>query len=169
MRESQWLFRELQGFGVTEQWHIASIDSPGGGRSYAKALLASVQELSKILPPGGQKPLLVCDREAAAIVGMQLSKFQPHLSGVVFVGSGAMPVPTIKKLGQFPVRYVSLAGYPGSKSIDRTLQFLKARQGDGQNAPDVSLLHERQEPWLYGIARSRRELRTFAAQVFGER
>lgn len=166
MRESQWLMQELQGFGVTEGWHVAAIDSPGGGRPFGKALLASLQALPKILPTGGQKPLLVCDREAAAIVGMQIGTFQPHLSGIVMVGSGAMPVPAIKKLGRFPVRYVSLRGYPGSKSIERTIQYLEA---SGQDAYDVAMLHERQEPWLYGVARSRKELRTFAVQVFGER
>lgn len=169
MRESNWLLQELAGFGVTEKWHVATMGSPGGGRPYAKALLAAIQALPKVLSTGGIKPLLVCDREAASVVGMQLTKFQPHISGVVFVGSGAMPGPTIAKLGSFPVRFVSLAGYPASRAVDRTMQYLESRRKAATSVVDVALLHDRQEPWMFGVSRSLPELRTFAVQVFGER
>ncbi|MGK0202444.1 MAG: hypothetical protein ACI9S9_001511 [Planctomycetota bacterium] len=169
MRESSWLLQELAGFGVTEKWHIATVGSPGGGRPYANALFATLQALPKVLPTGGRKPLLVCDREAAAVVGIQLTKFLPHISGVVFVGSGAMPGPAIAKLGSLPVRFVSLAGYPGSAAVDRTLQYLAAKRKAGKSMPDITLLHGRQEPWLFGVSRSLPELRMFAEQVFSER
>jgi hypothetical protein len=169
MRESNWLLQELAGFGVSEKWHIATMDSPGGGRPYAKALLAAIRALPKVLPTGGTKPLLVCDREAAAVVGMQLTKFLPHISGVVFVGGGAMPGAAIDKLGSFPVRYVSLASYPGSAVVDRTLQYLQAQRKVGKSVADIALLHDRQEPWMFGVSRSLPELRAFAVQLFGKR
>ncbi len=169
MRESNWLLQELAGFGVTEKWHIATVDSPGGGRPYAKTLLATIQALPKVLPTGGTKPLLVCDREAAAVVGLQLAKFAPYISGVVFVGGGGIPGPSLAKLGDLPIRFVSLAGYPGSAAADRTLQYLVAQQKAGKSALDVARLHDRQEPWMFGVSRSLPELRAFAVQVFGER
>src|SRR5690606_28120333 len=109
------------------------LDSPGGGRPYAQALLAALKALPGVLPTGGAKPLLVCDREAASVVGMQLAHFQDHICGVVFVGSGAMPPNVIAKLGDLPVRYVDLAGYPASVAVARTLQYLRL-QGDGGTA-----------------------------------
>jgi hypothetical protein len=169
MRESNWLLQELASFGIAEKWHIATLDSPGGGRPYAKALLAAIQALPKVLPTGGTKPLLVCDREAAAVVGIQFTKFQPHISGVVFVGGGAMPGSALAKLGSFPVRYVSLAGYPGSAVVDRTLAHLQGLREQGKSAPDVALLHDRREPWMFGVSLSLPELREFAVQVFGKR
>ena len=169
MREANWLLQEIAGFGVTEQWHVVCCDSPGGGRPYRDALLAALQALPQVLPTGGQLPLLVCDREAASIVGMQLTMFQPYISGVVLVGGGAMPPNVIAKLGDFPVRYVSLHGYPGAIAIERTLQFLAAKppeQQDANGTLDVAMLHERPEPWLFGVSRSLPELRRFATQVF---
>jgi len=169
MRESNWLSRELGDFGVAEQWHVVTCDSPGGGRPFAKALLATLQALPSVLSTGGQKPLIVCDREAAGVVGLQLQKFRPHISGAVFVGGGAIPARAAKQLQGLPVRMVKLSGYPGTRAIDRMLTFVGALKKEGGEAPDISLLHERQEPWLFGVARSRAELRTFATQVFGER
>lgn len=169
MREGSWLWRELGDFGVAEQWHVVACDSPGGGRPFGKALLATLQSLPSVLSTGGQKPLLVCDREAAGVVSLQLPKFRAHISGVVFVGGGAIPPNAVKQLQGLPVRMVKLAGYPGTRAIDRMLTYVGAIEKEGGEALDISLLHERQEPWLFGIARSRAELRAFAAQVFGER
>ena len=80
-----------------------------------------------------------------------------------------MPPNVIAKLGDFPVRYVSLHGYPGAIAIERTLQFLAAKppeQQDANGTLDVAMLHERPEPWLFGVSRSLPELRRFATQVF---
>ena len=169
MREASWLMRELGDFGVAEQWHLACFDSPGGGRPYAKVLLQVLKVLPQLLPTDGQKPLLVCDREAASIVGMQLLKFKPHISGVVFVGSGAMPVKVIAQLGKLPVRFVSLSGYPGSVAVDRTLQYLDLQRAAGEPVPDVSMLHDREEPWMFGVSRSLDEIHDFTVQLFGRR
>jgi hypothetical protein len=168
MREANWLLRELGDFGEQEQWHLACFDSPGGGRPYVEALLAAIKALPKVLLTGGKKPLLVCDREAASVVGMQLAKFQPHISGLVLVGSGALPAQAIANLGDLPVRYVALHGYPATMSVERTLQYLKLQQAAGKKLPDVAMLHARQEPWAFGVSRSLVEIRQFAKRVFGD-
>lgn len=169
MREANWLMRELGNFGAAEQWHLACFDSPGGGRPYAKALVEVLKSLPELLPSDGRKPLLVCDREAASIVGMQLLKFKPLISGVVFVGSGAMSVKVIAQLGELPVRFVSLSGYPGSAAVARTLQYLDLQRGAGEQVANVSMLHDREEPWMFGVSRSLGEIHDFAVQVFGKR
>ncbi len=169
MRESNWLWRELGDFGVEQQWHVVCCDSPGGGRPYAKALLSTIQALPEVLATGGQKPLLVCDREAAAVVALQLAKFRPHISGVVFVGGGAIPARTVEQLAGLPVRMLALAGYPGSRAIERMTIYVDSLRKSGKPVPDISRLHDRAEPWLFGVPRSRQELAAFATQVFGRR
>lgn len=169
MRESNWLWRELGDFGVEQQWHVVCCDSPGGGRPYANALLSTIRALPQVLVTGGQKPLLVCDREAAGVVSLQLAQFLPHISGVVFVGGGAIPARTVEQLAGLPVRMLSLAGYPASRSIERMTFYVDSLRSAGKPVPDISRLHDRDEPWLFGVSRSRKELTTFATQVFGER
>lgn len=169
MREASWLWRELGDFGVEQQWHIVCCDSPGGGRPYGKALLATIQALPEVLATGGQKPLLVCDREAAAVVALQLAQFRPHISGVVFVGGGAIPARTVTQLEGLPVRMLSLAGYPGSRGVERMKLYVESLGKAGKPVPDIAMLHDRAEPWLFGVSRSRKELASFATQVFGER
>lgn len=169
VREANWLLRELGDFGRSQNWNLAVFDSPGGGRPYPAALLSSLQALAEVLPAGGRKPLLVCDREAAAVVAMQLSKFAPHICGVVLVGSGAMPVQVVDGLDGLPVRFVSLEGYPAARSIDRLMAFVEARKPEQNEGLDLGWLHVRREPWLYGVARSQQELTSFAARLFSQR
>lgn len=169
LRESTWLANEMKDFGQKDGWHVAFVDSPGGGRPFADAMLSALKALPQVLPTGGQKPLLVCDREAASVVAMRLNRFAPYIGGVVFVGGGAMPKPVVEGLGQLPVRLVKLANYPGTRAIDRLATFLTARVQRGQVAPDVRVLHERELPWLFGVSRSAAEIREFALDVFGQR
>jgi len=168
VREGNWLMRELGDFGVAEQWNVVAFDSPGGGRPYPAALLASLQSLAEVVPTEG-KPLLVCDREAAAVVAMQLSRFAPHICGVVLVGGGAMPAAVLDKLDGLPVRFVALDGYPGSNGIERLMTFVRARSKQQNAELDFGMLHERVTPWCFGPSWSRAELEAFAARLFSQR
>ncbi|MFK7742502.1 MAG: hypothetical protein AB8H80_19470, partial [Planctomycetota bacterium] len=100
-REGDWLLAKLAAVASAGQpggeerggfdfgggkWHLVSCDSPGGGRKYAQTLLAALQALPKVLALGAGKPLLVCDREAAAVVALHLQRFRRHVAGVVLVG-----------------------------------------------------------------------------------
>ena len=80
-----------------------------------------------------------------------------------------MPKGVVDQLGDLPVRMVALAGYPGSRAIDRMISFVDTMGASGKSKPDIALLHDRQEPWLFGVARSRSELAAFAAKVFADR
>lgn len=166
-RSALWLERELGSFGRARGWNVVCVDSPGGGRPYAKALLQTVQHLPELLPPGDRKPLLVCDREAAAVVALHLGEFREHISGLVLVGAGSLPKQAVAALGSLPVRLVLLHGYPGSRSIQRLLDYVAVRSRQGEHRPDVELLHDRELPWPFGVGLSLAEIEAFAESVFG--
>lgn len=168
-RSGEWTMRELGDFGLEDGWNVCVLDSPGGGRAYAAALRGALAALPEVLPTDGSRPLLVCDREAAAVVGMQLAKLRPSLSGVVLIGAGAVPAPVLGALEGLPVRAVKLSGYPASVTIDRLLAYLDAQGPARREAIDLELLHERPTPWPYGPARSLAELRAFARRCFEAR
>ena len=173
VRDARWLYREIGDFGRAAKWNLALFDSPGGGRAYGAALLRALQDLPSVLPSDGSKPLLVCDREAAAVVGIQLAKFRPWVSGVVFVGAGVVPAPSLAALGGLPVRFVELSGYPGSAGIRRMMEYMDSRAGDerqdeGQQAR-FERLHARPTPWPFGVALSLVEIQAFGEQLFGPR
>ena len=117
----------------------------------------------------GGEPPWVQDPLHRARVALHLSKFRPHISGVVLVGVAAIPMRTVEQLADLPVRMVALAGYPGSPSVERMMVYVESLRKAGKQVPDIARLHDRAEPWLFGVSRSRKELTSFATQVFGER
>jgi len=164
-RAPGWLQHQLGGFGVEQDWNVVCIESPGGSRPFRDDLLAALDALGDVLPCDG-KPLLVCDREAGAIVAMHLAQFAPKLRALVTVGSGAMPLAAFDALQDVPVRMVALAGYSGSASVDRMIALVEQRARDGKLTPDIERLHPRRLPWPFGVVLSRDELTAFARACF---
>lgn len=168
-RSGAWQLRELGAFGVEDGWNVCALASPGGGRPYAAAVRGALAALPEVLPSDGVKPVLVCDREAAAVVGIQLAQLRPLISGLVLIGAGAVPARALPALEGLPVRVVKLAGYPASAAVDRLIAYLDA-QGEGDRRRfDLELLHERATPWPYGPAWSSAELQVFARRCFASR
>ncbi|MCB9879750.1 MAG: hypothetical protein H6835_19315 [Planctomycetes bacterium] len=156
----------LGDFARDGRFHVACMGSPGGGRPFAEALLAALEALPKLLPTGGRKPLLVCDREAAAVVGLRVQEFAPHLAGLVLVGAGGMSQRGVAAADGLPVRIVRLAGYPASESLTRLHDFAVAERTAGRPAPDVARLDERELPWLFGVPLCAAAIEAFAAELF---
>ncbi|MFK7742956.1 MAG: hypothetical protein AB8H80_21770, partial [Planctomycetota bacterium] len=76
-----------------------------------------------------------------------------------------MPTAVVEQLAGLPVRFVRLAGYPGTRAIGRMLDYFEGMP-QGAERPDAALLHDRELPWLYGVAGSFAEIDEFAAEVF---
>lgn len=169
VRDARWLNREIGDFGRAAGWNLALFDSPGGGRAYGANLLSALRELPRVLPSDGSKPLLVCDREAAAVVGIQLAKFRPWISGVVLVGACVVPAPALAALEGLPVRVVELAGYPGSGGIRRMMAYLESRPDDQRQQLQIERLHARPTAWPFGVALSLVEIQAFGEQLFAPR
>jgi hypothetical protein len=128
-----------------------------------------LEALPAVFETDGPKPVLVCDREAAAVVGIQLAKLRPLVSGVVLIGAGAIPAPTLRALEDLPVRTLKLSGYPASVAIDRLMEYVAGQERADREDLDLALLHERPTPWPYGAASSAAELRAFARRCFEAR
>jgi hypothetical protein len=163
------LLRDLGDFGVGDGFGVVVFDSPGAGVRYIDALLSSLEALPKVLPLGEQKPVLVCDREAAGVVALHIARVAPLVSGLVMVGSGAIPVPALEALRGVPLRLVPLSGYPSSVTIERLLAYVEAAPAAEREALDVRLLHGRSPPWPHGVGCSLPELRAFVRGAFGLR
>jgi hypothetical protein len=148
-REPGWLAREFAGFGPADGMHVAFLESPGGGRDFAGALRQALPLLQSLLPASVQKPWLVCEREAAAIAALRLPELRPMLSGLVLVGSGALSAPTLRQLGDFPVRAVRQTG-PGEANLVRMLDWV-ALQQPAEWRGDVAWLETPRSAWQFGL------------------
>ncbi len=165
VREAEWLLRELGDFGAADGVGVLVLDSPGAGVRYADALVAALDALPKVLPRAGARPVLVCDREAAGVVALQLRRLAPLVSGIVLIGTGAVPAAALGSMQGRPLRLVPLSGYPASKTVERLRANGEAAPGDDKEALDVQLLHARPTPWLFGVAWSRPELGAFVREA----
>ncbi len=166
-RDPLWLAHELAEFGRRERWHVVFVESPGLGVDFAGALREALPLLSQFVATGNRKPLLVCEREAAAIVGLRMQEFRPQLSGLVCVGAGAMPAAALIENGALPVRVNALAGM-GEESLQRVLDYVGAQQTAGTWRGDVRWLSDKRPAWPFGLSLLATDVARFAHSVFGD-
>ena len=165
-RDPAWLAHEFAGFAAARDWHLAFLESPGGGRNYAESLLLALPALRDLLPPGGGLPLLVVEREAAAVVGLHLERLRPLVRGVVLVGGGVLARPTIDRIGALPVRYARFFGAPASEAMAGSVEFVAGRRGTADFVADVDWLGPRAVAWTAAMPMLAPELEAFAQQLF---
>lgn len=149
-RDPAWLARELADFATTHEVHVACLESPGGGRDYGRALRHALAQLGELVPAAG-KPLLVCEREAAAAVALYLPDLQPLVRGLVFVGSGAMGTRALQALGDVPVRIAATRG-PNETGLANFVTHVVAQRQQGKLAVDIDWLTADRPPWQFGLA-----------------
>jgi hypothetical protein len=168
-RGPRWLAHELPGFGDSQGWDVAFVDSPGDGRDYGSHLPRALQALRAILAPGDRSMVLVCDREAAAVAAFRIGELREHLAGLVLVGAGAMTGQALDELGELPVRYVVSHGYPAAEGMRRSLDYVDLKEQAGEAHGDVALLVEREMPWTCAVPLLADEIAAFAAEAFARR
>jgi hypothetical protein len=161
VRDPAWTRRELGDFGSGDDWHVACVQSPGDGRNFVGSLTKALPRLIEHAGSGGQPVALVCEREAAAAVALQLPQLAPRPAAIVLIGSGGMPAATLEALGATPVRVVRLAGYPGSDGLQRIREYLAVRP---TTTPlDLDWLVPQELPWPSALPLVREPLRAFLA------
>ncbi len=158
-REPGWLAREFPGFGGGETFHVAFLESPGG-RDYAAALRSALPLLQRLVGPDTEKPVLVAEREAAAIVALRIGEFRDQVAGLVLVGSGAMTPQGLAALGDLPVRVVAQRG-AGEESLGRMLDYVAHKQKDGGWQGDIAWLQTGRPAWALGLPMLREPLLTW--------
>lgn len=162
--DPRWRARDLADFGTAHGVHVAFLESPGGGRDFGPLLQSALAMLGQLVPPTDQKPLLVGEREAAVAVALHIARFRPLVSGLVFVGSGAMPATSLRTLGKLPVRVAATRG-PAEAALQGMLDYL-ANQKENPLAVDIEWLSPARPPWLLGTSPFAAELGAFARKLF---
>ncbi len=164
-RDPRWLAHELAGFGGTQDWHVAFLESPGVGRDFAAALRQALPLLGQVVATGEHRPLLVCEREAAAIVGLHIADYRAMVRGVVFLGGGVMPAPAVAANGALPVRYGRLHGF-AEDGLVRMLDYVALQQGQPDWRGDVAWLSPRRVAWPFAMPGFADDIAVFAAGLF---
>jgi len=144
---------------------VAFLESPGSGREYAADLSLALPALRELWGATAQPLVLVAEREAAAIVGLQLSRLQTHFQGLVLLGAGAMPVPALDRLGTLPVRLGLVHGLRSSDGLQRVLDYADRLAASGQPRPDIQPLDGERPAWLFGLPGYLPAIAKFAASL----
>lgn len=165
-RDPRWLAHEFAGFDVARRWHVVHLESPGLGRDYSVQLRAALPLLAQVVGGIEGKPLLVCEREAAAIVGLRIAEYRDLVRGFVGVGGGAMAGPALLTLGGLPVRLAAVRGY-GEESLQRVIDFVALQQGKAEWRGDVAWLAPERPAWPLALPALAAPLEAFARAVCG--
>ncbi|MCA8966706.1 MAG: hypothetical protein H6838_19605 [Planctomycetes bacterium] len=163
-RMPTWTSLELSELGTDGDLRVAFLESPGAERDFAAELELALTSLRELCHTEGQPVVLVCEREAATIVGFQLARLLPKVDAVVMIGGGAIPAPVLDGLGAVPVRYVRLQGLASSEAIERTIAYAAQRREAGA-VLDCSWLTEASMPWCAALPSLAAPLREFVRQV----
>jgi hypothetical protein len=146
-RHPGWLAAELAAFAASRPWHVAFVESPGGGRDFVPALRHGLGELRALLAIDGVG--LVAEREAAVVVGLRLHELAGELRGAVLCGAAALPMTRLGELASLPIRFLRLAGYPGSETMQQSLERL--RSSPAAAGADIGWLVTEELPWPFGL------------------
>ena len=150
-RDPAWLAHEFASFAPGRAMHLAFVESPGGGRDFGAALIAALPVLHELAPVRG-KPLLVCEREAAAVLGLQAHRVRDLVSGLVLVGGGAIPANQLERLGRLPIRYARVHGSPANEGMQRVIDYATKTNGGSAATLDVQWLDDLDLPWPFALS-----------------
>jgi hypothetical protein len=164
-RDPAWLAHEFRTFAASRGWHLAFVESPGGGRDFGRALAAALPVLHELAPVRGL-PLVVCEREAAAVVGLQAHTLREAVSGLVLVGGGAMPTNLLERARSLPIRYARVHGAPANEAMQRVIDFVNGRPADSAVPLNVRWLDVQELPWPFALSLRQAVLETAAAEHF---
>jgi hypothetical protein len=166
-RDPRWLAHQLNGFGELAGWHVAFVESPGVGRDYGPSLREALPRLAELAGEVAGKPVLVCEREAAAVVGLQLAQFAPLLRALVLVGGGTIAGPALLAHGALPIRVAAARG-SGEESLQRLVDFAAQKRADGSWSGDLAWLSPRRPPWTCALPLLAPELDAFVRRCFAD-
>ncbi|MFN8825092.1 MAG: hypothetical protein ACK501_09000 [Planctomycetota bacterium] len=163
-RDPAWAAQALAGFAAERAWHQVFLESPGAGRDYFTAVRSVLASLPSLLPGGRGPVLLVAEREAAAVVGLQLQRLREELSGVVLVGGGVFPRPIAVATAGLPVRFARVHGTPANDAMANLIDF--CAQSTEPKGLDVRWLADGEAAWPLALPLHAAAIEAFAASVF---
>lgn len=164
-RGPRWLAAELAHFTATAERDVAFLESPGAGRDYAPALATAIEALKTLLATGDRPVVVVCDREAAAIVALRTPLLRSAVAGLVLMGAGGMTGAMLDALTPLRVRYLTLQGHSGSESIERSLAWVREREKTGEWRGSVAPLAKGPVAWPFGAALGADAIDAFVREI----
>lgn len=162
-RDPAWTAHALAGFAAERGWHQLFLESPGAGRDYLGALRSVLAALPSLLPGGRGPVLMVAEREAAAVVGLQLQRLRDEFAGLVLVGGGAFPRPVAVATAGLPVRFARVHGTPANDAMANLIDF--CAQSTEPKGLDVRWLADGEAAWPLALPLHAAAIEAFAASV----
>jgi hypothetical protein len=153
VRAPGWTAREWPEFGRGDDWNVAFVASPGGGVDYAAALTAALPWLVRHCGAAADAVVLVAEREAATVAAFALPRLRPMVAAACFVDGGALMAATAAAADGLPLAYVRSDGFGGG-AVDRSLEFVAARQAQRLPAPRTEALPAALAAWPFGLSGS---------------
>jgi hypothetical protein len=129
------------------------VASPGGGVDYAAALTAALPWLVRHCGAAADAVVLVAEREAATVAAFALPRLRPMVAAACFVDGGALMAATAAAADGLPLAYVRSDGFGGG-AVDRSLEFVAARQAQRLPAPRTEALPAALAAWPFGLSGS---------------
>lgn len=166
-RDPAWTAHAFAGFAKERGWHQVFLESPGGGRDYAAALSAVLPSLRALLPGGAGPVVLVAEREAASVVGLQLQRLRAEFAGVALVGAGVFPRPVALATAGLPIRFGRMHGTPANDAMANLIGYCaETKEPAGL---DVRWLADGDAAWPMALPLFAAGIESFAAAVFAAR
>lgn len=163
-RSARWLAAELAGFDPGGRYHVAFLDSAGGGGNYAEQLRDALAALRELLPVAGDKAVLVLDREAAMAATFRAQWLGEAAAGVVLIGAGAFQTVDLPRLQAMRLLLCPLAAHPSSQGLLRLRELLRDPKagfiGVAESFDAVPV------PWTVPWALLQERIHAFAAAAF---
>ncbi len=163
-RSPVWTSLECRDLGVAQPWRVAFLESPGSGRNFGAHLRAALSALRDLWNVADRPVVLVCEREAAAVAGLNAAGMREEFAAMVLVGAGGVPAGILDQLVGKPVRFVRLAGLPSSEAQERTVAYAAVARAAGKEV-DVAWLVDESAPWTGGLAAVQQPLQQFLRDV----
>jgi hypothetical protein len=164
-RSPRWPAVNLAEFGVDLEVDMAWIESSGHGRNHGQELAGAVAALRELWGNPTAPWLLVAEREAATVVGLQIERFRPGLVGLVLVGGAGLPMPALAQLEGVPVRFGRIVGNRADDAQLRLVQHVQSLREPGAKPPDLQWLAETAVPWPFALEALAGPLEAFVGSV----
>ncbi len=164
-RGPRWLHDQCEAAFPADRFHLAAVESPGGGFHFADGLERALPVLRRLLPGPERDVVLVLEREAAVAMCFRPDALRRLCRGVVLVTGGALSREALAALGDLRILACPMSGHPGGDGLLRTADLVAGKFGEVAFAGSFELEPGDGQPWILGAAALTRSIAAFARRL----